>query len=100
MNGSKKTFLLVEGAKLKLFKDNHLCIQVNRQRFQIVKGIIYNQNQKPCVGAVVQVVQINCNDKSRSLLGYVLADEYGEYLFAIEAKSCMKYELSIYAPLM
>lgn len=100
MNGSKKASFVIKGSKLNFCKENHFPIQLDRQKFQIVKGTVYNQNQEPCEGAVVQVIQINCKDKTKNLLGYVLTGENGEYLFAIEAKPCMKYELTIFAPLV
>ena len=99
MSGSKKASFVIKGNKLKSNKDNHFNIQLYRQKSQIIKGTVYNYKNEPCEGAVVQVIQINQNDRARNQLGYALTDENGEYLFAIEAKTCMKYELTIYAPL-
>ncbi|OYO76233.1 hypothetical protein C8E03_10255 [Lachnotalea glycerini] len=98
MNCLKSASFTIEGAKLKC-RNNHFNIQLDRQKFQIIKGTVFNQKQHPCKGAAIQVFQINCKNNDRSLLGYVLTDEAGEYLFAIEAKPFMKYEIIIYAPL-
>jgi hypothetical protein len=99
MNCSPKASFVIEGAKLRFCKDNHFNIKLKSQCFQIIKGTVYNQKQEPCEGAVVQVIQINCKDKTRCLLGYVLTGENGGYLFALNAKPHLKYELTIYAPL-
>ncbi|SEW23270.1 hypothetical protein [[Clostridium] fimetarium] len=100
MNGSKTSSFIIEGARLQHSKNNHFNIKLDNLKFQIIKGTIYNQKKERCEGAVVQVVQISCRDKSKCLLGYVFTDENGEYIFALEAKSCMIYELAIYAPLI
>jgi len=100
MNCSKKSSFIIEGARLERCKDNHFNIKLDSQKLQIIKGTIYNQKKEPCEGTVVQIVQISWSDKSKYLLGYVFTDENGEYLFALEAKPSMLYELSIYAPLI
>ncbi len=100
MNCFKKASFMISGAKLHSCRENHFNIQLERQNFQIINGTVYNQNQEPCPGAAVQVIQINCKDHTRNLLGYVLTDENGHYLFPIEAKPYMKYELAVYAPLL
>jgi len=100
MNCSKKSSFIIEGAKLQYCRDNHFNIRLDSQKFQIIKGNVYNQKSEPCEGAVVQIFQINSSDKLKDLLGYVFTDECGEYLFALEANPCMIYELTIYAPLI
>lgn len=100
MNYFKKASFIVEGAKLHYNRNNHINIKLDSQKFQIIKGTVYNQKKKPCEGAVVQIIQMSCRDKSKYLLGYVFTDENGRYLFALEAKPCMIYELAIYSPLI
>ena len=95
----KKASFIINGAKLQSCTNNHFNFKLEKQNFQIIKGTVYNQKQEPCIGATVQVIQISCKDNARCLLGYVQTDEKGEYLFSLEAKPCMKYELTIYAPL-
>ena len=99
MNGSKKASFIIEGARLQYSRNNHFNIKLESQKFQIIKGTVYNQEKERCEAAVVEVVQISCKDKAKCLLGYVFTDKEGEYLFALEAKPCMIYELAIYAPL-
>lgn len=99
MNCSKKASFMVNGARLHSCRENHFDIQLQKRNFQIINGTVYNQKQEPCQGAAVQVVQINCEEETKTILGYVLTDENGHYLFPIEAKPWMKYELTIYAPL-
>lgn len=99
MNCSKKASFIINGNNLLYCNENHINITLKRQNFQIINGTVYNQKQEPCIGAAVQVVQISCYDHTRKLLGYTLTDESGHYLFSIDAKPCMKYELTIYAPL-
>ncbi len=100
MNCSKRESFIVKGTDLACCKKNNLTIKLGPKKSQIIKGTVYNQRQEPCEGAVVLVLQINCKNKVRKLLGYVITGEEGEYLFAIEAKPYMKYELTIYAPLI
>lgn len=100
MNCYKKASFVIKGAKLCRCRENHFPIRLDPKEFQIIKGIVYNAKNEPCDGAVVQVIQISCKDEVRNLLGYALTDEYGQYLFAIEAEPYMKYELMVYAPLV
>ena len=100
MNCSQKASFIIEGAKLQHCSNNHFSIKLDSQKFQIIKGTVYNQNKETCEGAVIQIVQIGCRDRTKCLLGYVFSDENGEYLFALEANPCMIYELAIYAPLI
>lgn len=100
MNCSKKESFIIKGTELQRCKKNNFNIKLSPKKSQIIKGTVYNQRQEPCEGAVVLVLQISCKNKTKKLLGYVLTGEEGEYLFAIEAKPDMKYELTIYAPLI
>ncbi|MFT4005821.1 MAG: hypothetical protein QM683_09360 [Lacrimispora sp.] len=99
MNCFKKSSFVISGARLQSSKDNHFNIRLKGRCFQIIRGTVYNQNQEPCAGAAVQVIEINGEDHSRIPLGYAFTDENGYYLFSIEAKPSMKYELAVYAPL-
>ncbi len=100
MNCFKKSSLRINGARLQSRPEYHFHIQLEKQNFQIIKGTIYGQDQKPCRGAVIRIAQIDCQDGTRQLLGYTVADENGYYLFSIKAKSDKKYELAVYAPLL
>ncbi|MEY8355922.1 hypothetical protein AALB39_21555 [Lachnospiraceae bacterium 54-53] len=100
MNCLKKSFFLINGAKLQSCRENHFNFYLKRRSYQIIRGTVYNKNREPCAGAAVQVTQINCGDQSRSMLGYTLTDENGNYLFSLEAKPHMKYELAVFAPLL
>ena len=100
MNCFKKSSLRINGAKLQSYPEYHFHIQLEKQNYQIINGTVYVQDHKPCAGAVVQITQIDCRDNTRSLLGYTLTDENGYYLFSIKAKTYMKYELAVYAPLL
>lgn len=100
MNCFKKSSFVINGARLQTCRENHFNFRLKSQKFQIIRGTVYNQNQEPCPGAAVQVVKINCRDHSRTLLGYALTDENGRYLFSVEAKPYMKYELAVFAPLL
>ncbi|MFA9376168.1 MAG: hypothetical protein ACERKZ_05365 [Lachnotalea sp.] len=97
---SKNASFIVRGANLEYCRENHINIKLAPNKFQIIKGIVYNQRLEPCEGAVVQVIQINGKTKSKIILGYVTTNEEGEYLFSIEANPSMKYELTIFAPLI
>ncbi|MDR7811344.1 carboxypeptidase-like regulatory domain-containing protein [Lacrimispora sp.] len=100
MNCFKKSSLRINGAKLQSQPEYHFDIHLENQKFQIINGTVYSENQKPCAGAAVRITQIDCRDNTSSLLGYTLTDENGYYLFSMKAKTNMKYELAVYAPLL
>ncbi|MBA4687450.1 hypothetical protein [Candidatus Galacturonibacter soehngenii] len=74
-------------------------MQLECKEFQIVKGTVYQSNNVPCIGAVVQVIQRNLKDNRIETIGYVITGEDGGYLFSINAKPYMLYELIVYEPL-
>ncbi|SET86508.1 carboxypeptidase-like regulatory domain-containing protein [Lacrimispora sphenoides] len=100
MNCFKKSSLKINGAKLQSHPEYHFDIHLEKQKFQVINGTVYSENQKPCAGAAVRITQIDCRDNTSSLLGYTLTDENGYYLFSMKAKTNMKYELAVYAPLL
>lgn len=74
-------------------------MQLQCSEFQIIKGTVYKSNKEPCKGAVVQVIQRNCENGLIGVIGYVFTGEDGEYLFSLRAKPYMLYELNVYEPL-
>lgn len=73
-----------------------IILKLNKR---IIEGTVYNQNKLPSVAAVIEVVQINCETNIRKTMGYSYTDNKGQYLFCIENKPHVFYELFIYSPL-
>lgn len=96
----KRPSILLEGRQLNDHTHYQLEFVLDCRCLQIIKGIVYDQNQKPSVGAALKVTQIRNKNHAKSILGYCFTDEKGEYLFAIEALPWMKYEIMVYAPLL
>lgn len=99
INSKSNTSIIIEGSMLSSNAQYNLNIVLNSNQYQIIKGTIYNQNQKPMAGAVIQVTQIDVKNKIKDTLGYSYTDGKGKYLFAIKALPYMKYEMTVYSPL-
>ncbi len=95
----RNTSFFIRGAKLRCHRENRVQMQLECNEFQIMKGTVYQSNNEPCIGAVVQVIQRNCKNNRIEIIGYVLTGEDGAYLFSIKAKPYMLYELIVYEPL-
>jgi uncharacterized protein YegP (UPF0339 family) len=100
MGGFRNNSFLISGSKLLPWRENHYNFKLCRKNHQIIKGTIYNQDQTPCAGATVLVTQIDNEKQERMLLGFVVTDKAGHYLFSLEANPKMKYELTVYAPII
>jgi hypothetical protein len=100
MDGSRINTFFISGSKLMPCRENHYNFHLCKRHYQIIKGTVYSQNQTPCAGATVQLTQINEKSYEKVRLGYAVTDESGHYLFSLEAKPQMKYELSVFAPLI
>lgn len=94
-----RTSFLIEESELRYNRNNHINIRLGTRRFQVIKGTVYNQENSPCSKVVVRIVQINSHNQAHELLGYVVTDEHGDYLFVLEANPCMTYELTVFASL-
>lgn len=100
MGGFRNNSFLISGSKLLPWRENHYNFKLCKKHHQIIKGTIYNQNQTPCAGATVIVTQIDEEKQERMLLGFAVTDEAGYYLFSLEAIPKMKYELTVFAPII
>jgi hypothetical protein len=99
MNG-KRPSILLKGRQLKVHTHYQLEVVLNCRCLQIIKGIVYDQKQQPSVGAALKLTEISNKNHAKSILGYCFTDAKGEYLFAIEALPWMRYEITVYAPLL
>lgn len=95
----RNTSFFIRGDKLRCQRENRVQMKLECKEFQIIKGTVYQSNNEPCKGAVVQVIQRNCRNNLVEVIGYVFTGEDGEYLFSIKAKPYMLYELIVYEPL-
>lgn len=93
-----KSILLSE-SMLSTCMPNHLTIRLPKRNVQIIRGFVYTALQRPCEGAVVEVTQISEDECSRTVLGFALTDNNGEYVIAIKTKFEAIYELEVYLPL-
>ena len=73
-----------------------IILELNKR---IIKGTVYNQNKRPSIGAAIEVVQIDYKTNTKQTIGYSYTDNKGQYLFCIENKTHVFYELFIYSPL-
>ncbi|WP_141722963.1 carboxypeptidase-like regulatory domain-containing protein [Cellulosilyticum sp. I15G10I2] len=100
MKGRSQASIILCGSKLRRNRQYNVNVILRTHRFQIIRGTVYDHSQQPSIGAVVQITQIRADDNNkRKILGYCSTDENGEYVFAISALACMKYEMAVYAPL-
>ena len=65
----------------------------------IIKGIVYKPDGGLSCGAAIEVRQMNPTNCKRTILGYTYTNNKGEYVFALQANSCMLYEITVYAAL-
>ena len=91
--------IILFGSKLRPNSQYNFNLMLRTQRFQIIRGTVYDQNHQPSIGAVIQITQIRVDNNKRKILGYCYTDENGEYVFATQALFHMKYEMAVYAPL-
>jgi len=101
MKPYKKTSILIKTNNLNCGEKYNLNIilNLNSNKTVIIKGIVYNAKKQPSIGAVIEVIQINCKSNDKEILGYSYTNNKGEYLFAIEVLPYMVYEFAIYSPL-
>ncbi len=90
----------VRGSRLLPCRENHFDFHLGRINFQIIKGTVYCLNQTPSAGAAVQITQFDMVNHTSTVLGYTITDEAGRYVFSLEARPDMKYEISVFAPLI
>lgn len=90
--------ILLEDYMLSTNMPNQLNIKLQRKNVQIVKGTVYTSLHEICEGAIIEVKQINAMDCSRTVLGYTITNEKGEYAITIEANCCAIYEFVVYMP--
>lgn len=100
MSNRYRSAFEINARNLHCYRNNHYHFRLHREKYQIIQGTVYNQNQQPCVGAAIQVVAIDCRNGYTRLLGYVVTNELGEYVFSVSAKPYLKYELTVFAPLI
>lgn len=100
MDSSKRNTFFIRGSNLLPCRENHYSFRLSRHHYQLIKGTVYSQDQTPCAGAAVQLTQIDEIHEERLVIGYAVTDETGHYLFSLRAEPQMKYELSVYAPLI
>jgi hypothetical protein len=95
----KKTSILINSNNFNCRTKYNLNIILKSKKRVIVKGTVYNKKKIPSIGAVIEVIEVDCRNNTRKILGYSYTDDKGEYLFCIEAFSYMLYEIVIYSPL-
>lgn len=100
MDVSRNNSFIISSSKLLPWRENHYNFQLSRKHHHIIKGTIYTQNQTPCAGATVLVTQIDDEKQERISLGFAVTDEAGCYLFSLETNPKMKYELTVFAPII
>ena len=100
MDFNKKASFTIRGSRLLPCRENHFNFHLGQMNYQIIKGTVYCLNQRPCGRAVVQITQVDMVNHTATLLGYTITDEAGRYVFSLEAQPDMKYELSVFAPLI
>jgi hypothetical protein len=100
MDCHKNTSFTIRGSRLLPCRENHFNFHLGRINFQIIKGIVYCLNQTPSAGAVVLITQVDMVNHTSTVLGYSITDEAGRYVFSLEAQPDMKYEISVFAPLV
>lgn len=100
MNYVNKNSFCVNGNRLSPLKENHFTFHLSRRDFQIIKGTVYNHNNKPSSHTVLKVSEIDCETTEKRLLGYTLTDETGYYMISMEAKPYKNYEITIFSPLL
>ena len=96
----KSSSFTIRGSRLLPCSENHFDFHLGRINFQIIKGTVYCLDQTPSAGAAVQITQINMVNCTSAVLGYAITDEAGHYVFSLEARPDMKYEISVFAPLI
>jgi hypothetical protein len=100
MDYNKKTSFTIRGSRLLPCRENHFNFHLGRINFQIIKGTVYCLNQTPSAGTAVQITQVDMVNHTSTILGYAITDEAGHYVFSLEAQPDMKYEISVFAPLV
>lgn len=95
----KKTSILIDTINLNCKIKYNLNIILKSKRRVIIKGTVYNKKQQPSIGAAIEMIQIDCRNNIKKILGYSYTDCKGEYLFFIEVLPYMLYEIAIYSPL-
>lgn len=100
MNCNKKASFTIRGSKLLPCSKKHFNFHLGRMNYQIIKGTVYRPDHTPCSGAVVQITQVDMVTHEATPLGYIITDKAGRYVFSLKAQPDMKYELSVFAPLI
>lgn len=100
MNCNKNASFTIEGSSLLPCSKKHFNFHLSRMNFQIIKGTVYRVDHTPCCGAVVQITQVDMATHAATPLGYAITDKAGRYVFSLQAQPDMKYELSVFAPLI
>lgn len=100
MNCNKKASFTIRGSSLQPCSKNHFNFHLGRMNFQIIKGTVYRLDHTPCSGAAVQITQVDMATYAATPLGYAITDEAGRYVISLKAQPDMKYELSVFAPLI
>ncbi len=100
MNCNKKASFTIRGSKLLPCSKKHINFHLGPMNYQIIKGTVYRPDHTPCSKAVVQITQVDMVTHEITPLGYVITDKAGRYVFSLKALPDMKYELSIFAPLI
>lgn len=76
-----------------------LKLDICTRNRSIIKGVVYNQCGKLAVDSAVEFREINACTNESVVLGYCITNERGEYVFVVEPKIDMLYEVLVYSPL-
>jgi hypothetical protein len=65
----------------------------------LLTGTVYNEQNMPVKGAVVEVTAV-CFPNHRVKMGYILTNQEGEFTIAVEKNDFINYLIHIYEPLI
>lgn len=95
----KAQSIILYGSKLKCSDIKKINIILRKKYRTIIKGLVYDENNEPSIGAAVEVKQLNCFTGKFNILGYCFTNYKGEYVFCVQPEFGIHYEISIYSPL-
>lgn len=95
----KAQSIILHGSNLKCSNMHKINIILRKENRTIIRGFVYDENNEPVMGAAVEVKESNCFTGKFTVLGYCFTNYKGEYVFCVQPKVGMHYEISIYSPL-
>ncbi|CEO20930.1 hypothetical protein [Paraclostridium sordellii] len=77
----------------------NLNIYIEKLKYNLVEGTIYNPNNKAIKNACIEIIEVNKKTTEQISIGYCFTNEYGKYGYTLSFNENSYYLFNVYSPL-